>query len=78
MLYSCLIVGHFQAFQIVDKEPFRRLLKYLRPNMPDKDISHRTKIKDSIMDRADMVVDIIKKWLVVRYLFHIEVMHSGA
>jgi hypothetical protein len=53
ILYSCLIVGHFQAFQIVDKEPFRRLLKYLRPNMPDKDIPHRTKIKDSITHHAE-------------------------
>jgi hypothetical protein len=78
MLYSYLIVGHFQAFQIVDKEPFRRLLKYLCPNTPDKDIPHRTKIKESIMEQANTVVDIIKERLAVCYSFCIEVMRSGA
>jgi hypothetical protein len=57
----------FQAFQLVDKEPFRRLLKYLRPNLPDRDIPHRTKLKDSIMQRASLAMDTIKERLAVSY-----------
>lgn len=44
-----------QAFQLIDKKPFRRLLSYLRPALGDKDIPHRTKLRGEILIRAKAV-----------------------
>ncbi|KAG2758103.1 hypothetical protein P692DRAFT_20867005 [Suillus brevipes Sb2] len=38
-----LIVCEDEAFQLVDKGPFRRLLQYLQPSLSDNDIPHHTK-----------------------------------
>jgi len=57
-----------QAFQLVDKEPFRRLLTYLRPSLADKDIPHRTKLRKEISERAEAVENRIKDKLQVRLI----------
>jgi hypothetical protein len=43
---------YFQAFQLVDKGAFRRLLMYTRPSLSEKDIPHRTKVQKEILLRA--------------------------
>ncbi|KAF5380029.1 hypothetical protein D9615_006171 [Tricholomella constricta] len=47
-----LIVSEDKAFQLIDKGSFRRLLKYLRPALSDKEIPHRTKLRQEILRRA--------------------------
>lgn len=64
-----LIVVEDEAFQIVDKGAFRRLLTYLRPNLAIRDIPHRTKVRDEIMARTDVAVRVIKAKLAVSCLW---------
>jgi hypothetical protein len=54
-----------QAFQLVDKASFRRLLTYCRPSLNEKDIPHRTKVRKEILDRAKMVEARVKDKLKV-------------
>lgn len=63
---SSLISFVCQAFQVVEKPPFRRLLKYLRPTLSNSDIPHRTKTRDEIMTRAKIVMERVKDKLAVR------------
>lgn len=51
----------------MDKGPFRDLMKYLRPNLRESDIPHRTKTHAEIMERAQLVVDRVKEKLQVCY-----------
>jgi hypothetical protein len=60
-----LIVAEDEAFQLVDKGPFRRLLQYLRPNLSDQDIPHRTKVREEILARARSAVQRVKEKLEV-------------
>jgi hypothetical protein len=50
-----LIVAEDEAFLLVDKGAFRRLLTYTRPGLSDKDIPHRDKVREEILRRAKMV-----------------------
>ncbi|KAG1883996.1 hypothetical protein F4604DRAFT_1677163 [Suillus subluteus] len=59
-----LIVMEDEAIQLIDKPAFRRLLQYARPSLTEKDISHRTKLTDTIKSRAMTVVENIKERLV--------------
>lgn len=61
--FKLTIQYNFQAFQIVEKQPFRRLLQYLRPTLSDSDIPHRTKTRDEVMARADIVVRKVREKL---------------
>jgi hypothetical protein len=65
-----LTIDHrtLQAFQLVDKEPFRRLLTYLRPSLADEDIPHCTKLRKEISERAEAVENRIKDKLQVRLI----------
>ena len=67
-LKRTLTIAHrtLQAFQLVDKESFHRLLIYLRPSLADKDIPHRTKLRKEISDRAEAVEKRIRDKLQVR------------
>lgn len=47
-----LIVSEDSAFQLVDRPIFRQLLQYLRPVLLNRDIPHRTKIREEILERA--------------------------
>lgn len=47
-----LIVEEDEAFQLVDKGAFRRLLMYTRPSLSERDIPHRTKVQQEILLRA--------------------------
>ncbi|KAG2116642.1 uncharacterized protein F5147DRAFT_758226 [Suillus discolor] len=46
-----LIVAEDEAFQLVDKGPFRRLLQYLRPSLSDRDIPHFARSIDPSGDK---------------------------
>ena len=50
--YCNSLINVFQAFQLVDKGAFRRLLMFTRPSLLEKDIPHRTKIHEEILLRA--------------------------
>ncbi|KAH9007830.1 hypothetical protein EDB84DRAFT_1447292 [Lactarius hengduanensis] len=43
------VVEDDQSFLVVEKPSFRNMLRYLRPNMKDLDIPHRTKLQDEVI-----------------------------
>ncbi|KAF5370479.1 hypothetical protein D9615_009743 [Tricholomella constricta] len=47
-----LIVREDEALQLIDRGSFRRLLKFMRPSLQEKDIPHRTKLRQEIIRRA--------------------------
>ena len=53
-----------QAFQLIDKKPFRRLLTYLRPVLEEKNIPYHTKLCAEILTHAKgiekKIADILK------------------
>lgn len=51
-----LIVANDHALQIVDKQPFQSLIKYVRPNIDEKDLPHRTKMRDYILEKAQTAI----------------------
>jgi hypothetical protein len=51
-----MLVSDHSAILIVDKQPFRRLIKFTRPNIRDSDIPHRREARQWILDKAGMVV----------------------
>jgi len=55
-----------QAFQLVDKQPFRCLLTYLRPGISEKDIPHCNKLRAEIFLRAKEVENRLKDVFKVR------------
>jgi len=65
IFYSYILPS--QAFQLVDKQPFRRLLTYLRPALGEKDIPHRTKLRTEILSRALALEQKLSKVLKVSY-----------
>lgn len=50
-----------QAFTIVDKGAFRRILKYQRPQMLDNDMPHRTKLREEILYKAKVAEQRIRE-----------------
>ena len=58
----------FQAFSLVDREAFRRLLKFQRPSTNDRDIPHRTSVANAIHEKAHKVRDILKGLFAVRII----------
>ncbi|GLB42145.1 putative hAT family C-terminal dimerisation region [Lyophyllum shimeji] len=49
------VVEDDQAFTLVEKDTFRRILKYQRPATKDSDIPRRTKLQEEIMYKAGLV-----------------------
>ena len=64
-----LIVSEDDAFYLLDKPVFRKLLHYLRPNLAMKDIPHRTKIHEEVLARAVQAKSKMKATLQVCYAF---------
>ena len=54
-----------QAFSLVDRAAFRRLLMYQRPNTQDTDIPHRTSVAKAIHEKAYKVTNILKELFAV-------------
>jgi hypothetical protein len=54
-----------QAFQLVDRGPFRHLLTYLHPALSDKDVPHRNTLRKEILERAKKAEDRVKEVLKV-------------
>lgn len=46
-----------QAFHLIDKGPFRRMLRFARPSLAEKDIPRRNTLKKEVLARALMVVE---------------------
>ena len=57
-----------QAFQLVDRGPFCRLLTYCRPSLTETDIPQRTKLRTEILERAKIVEARVKEELKVSLL----------
>ena len=55
-----------QPFNIVDRPYFRALLKFHRPGTKDEDISHRTKVTETVVATAKCVQQRIKERYRVR------------
>jgi len=64
-----LIVSEDDAFYLLDKPAFRRLIHYLRPTLTIKDIPHRTRIREEVLARAVQAKSKLKEILQVRYAF---------
>ena len=54
-----------QAIRLVDRKPFRHLLLFMRPQTPEHDIPHRSKVTDEIVKRAEEAVALITSKLKV-------------
>jgi hypothetical protein len=46
------IFSHVQAFRLVDRGSFRRLLKFCRPSLSEKDFPHRQTLRAEISQRV--------------------------
>lgn len=64
-----LVVSDDDAFYLLDKPAFRKLLQYLRPSLAMKDIPHRTKIREEALARAVQAESKLKATLQVRHMF---------
>ena len=69
-----LIVSEDDAFYLLDKPAFHKLLHYLRPNLAMKDIPHHTKIREEVLARAVQAKSKLKATLQVRHTFLCHVM----
>ncbi|KAK7025717.1 HAT family dimerization domain-containing protein [Favolaschia claudopus] len=58
-----LMVTEDDAFRLVDKAPFRRVLHYCRPSLKESDIPHRTKMRGEILTRASEAEDRLREKL---------------
>ena len=56
------VVADDQSFLVLEKPSFRNLLRYLRPNMKDSDIPHRTKLREEIMGKVDDVIERMREY----------------
>ena len=54
---------------IVEKSSFRALLTYQRPAMSDKDIPHRTKLREEIIYKAEVAIERLKQHFKVCHVF---------
>ena len=64
-----LIVTEDDAFQLLDRPAFQRLIHYLHPTLAIKDIPHRTKIREEVLAHAEQAKSQLKAMLQVCYLF---------
>jgi hypothetical protein len=60
-ILSLAYLEHPQAFQLINKRPFRQLLMYLRPALGEKDIPHHTKFQAETLSRAKAVENMISE-----------------
>jgi hypothetical protein len=54
-----------QAFQLVDRGSFHRLIKYCRPSLSDADIPHCMTLRKEILTRTKVVEERVKEELKV-------------
>jgi hypothetical protein len=71
-MYDNILGGILQAFQLVDRGPFRRLIKYCRPSLTDADIPHRMTLRKEILSRAEIVKERVKDELKVCHFLKYE------
>ena len=57
-----------QAFQLIDRGPFHRLLKYLCPSLTEKDILHQNTLCKEILNRSKLVEARVKEELRVCFI----------
>ena len=68
--YMCFanlfVLISLQAFQLVDKPSFRRLLQYLQPSLSEHDIPHHMKIHNEILDHFKLGLSRVLETIEVR------------
>ncbi|KAJ6522148.1 hypothetical protein B0H19DRAFT_1277472 [Mycena capillaripes] len=64
-----MMVTEDDAFMLVDKGPFRRLLQYCRPNLKESDIAHRTKMREEILKRTEEAEERLQSKLQASFTF---------
>lgn len=52
---------HLQAFRLIERGGFRRLLKFCRPSLSEKDIPHRHTLRAEILRRARNAEEQVRK-----------------
>ncbi|KIJ26622.1 hypothetical protein M422DRAFT_782492 [Sphaerobolus stellatus SS14] len=58
-----LVVEDDQAFELVEKKPFRALIRFLQPTTKELEIPHCTKLREAALDKARKAVEILKEKL---------------
>ena len=62
-----------QAFQLIERDGFRSLLRYCRPGLSDKDIPKRKTLRAEIIRRAQLAEEKVLNVLKVRTIFFLAV-----
>jgi hypothetical protein len=57
----------FEAFRLIEQGSFRRLIKYCRPSLAEKDIPHRNTLRAEILHRAHLVENTVREKLKVSF-----------
>lgn len=58
-----------QSINVVESPYFRRLLLLLRESLQEKDIPHRTKMRELIMESWEAYIETLKEELAVRHYY---------
>ena len=61
--YVCCanVSAHLQAFRLIERGGFRRLLKFCRPSLAEKDIPHCQTLRADILQRAHIAEEQVRK-----------------
>ena len=68
-IFCFYFLSSLQSFRVVDHGPFRKLLKYQRPATQESDIPHGTKLREEIIEKANIIIQRLKEEFKVLYLF---------
>jgi hypothetical protein len=63
-----ILTKFLQSLNVVECSEFRQLLLLLREDLQDKDIPHRTKIREAIIKAWEAYFKVLKEVLAVRYI----------
>jgi hypothetical protein len=55
------VFTYLQAFRLIERGGFRRLLKFCRPSISEKDIPHRHTLRAEILQRAHHAEEQVRK-----------------
>jgi hypothetical protein len=61
-----LLVSDHNAVLLVEKRPFRRIFKFVRPTLNDSDIPHRGEARKWILDKMEVVISRLREIFSVR------------
>lgn len=61
------LIPLYQSINVIESPLFRRLLLLLRESLHEKDIPHRTKMRELIMQSWEDLIGTLKQEVTVRY-----------